>query len=286
MVEKVLTFHGDPAIKDRYVARMKAHIAADELIHGKFWENGKGCHVGCLVETSVHPHGKLSAQIGIPLELSYLIDRLFEGQPGLPAKEFASSFIETVPVGVDLTPVVDQFLLTLLKDPEHGAIRHTNERTRPKVQAVIEMYERRIAGSNPTIAEWRAAAAAAYAAADAAAAAYAAVAAYADAYADAYAAAAAAAAADADADAAVAAYADAYADAYAAAAAAAAAYAYAAAAADAAAYAYAAAAAAAAADAYYSSAAKARSDSYIWQAQLLLSLIAATAPAAQEVAHV
>ena len=40
---KLLAFHNDPEIKAKYVARVKAHAEADEIIKGKYWEDGKGC---------------------------------------------------------------------------------------------------------------------------------------------------------------------------------------------------------------------------------------------------
>lgn len=42
-------FHNDKKIKAKYLARVKAHIKAGEVIKGKYWENGKGCAVGCTI---------------------------------------------------------------------------------------------------------------------------------------------------------------------------------------------------------------------------------------------
>jgi len=43
----MIAFHGKPEIKEQYLARVRAHAAADEIIHGKYWEGGKGCAIGC-----------------------------------------------------------------------------------------------------------------------------------------------------------------------------------------------------------------------------------------------
>ena len=40
-MKKLLAFHNDPEIKAKYVARVKAHQKADEIIKGRYWENGK-----------------------------------------------------------------------------------------------------------------------------------------------------------------------------------------------------------------------------------------------------
>lgn len=39
---KLIAYHNDQAIKDKYVNRMLEHIKADELIRGVGYENGRG----------------------------------------------------------------------------------------------------------------------------------------------------------------------------------------------------------------------------------------------------
>lgn len=39
----MLAYHGDAKIKETYLTRVQAHAVADEIIHGHYWENGKGC---------------------------------------------------------------------------------------------------------------------------------------------------------------------------------------------------------------------------------------------------
>jgi hypothetical protein len=47
-ITSLRAFHGDPAIKATYLARVHAHAAADEIVQGKYWEGGKGCAVPSL----------------------------------------------------------------------------------------------------------------------------------------------------------------------------------------------------------------------------------------------
>ena len=72
----LIAFHGDPAVKEKYLNRVTLHERADEIIHGKYWENGKGCAVGCTVHSS--KHAAFETELGIPLMLAKLEDRLFE----------------------------------------------------------------------------------------------------------------------------------------------------------------------------------------------------------------
>ena len=214
-MEAMLAFLNDPAVKDIYLSRVRAHQEADELIHGKYWENGKGCAVGCTIHGS--QHAKYETLLGIPRVLAHLEDSLFESLPNGEAKVWPSRFLEAIPVGADLSRVLPKFLRWLLVDDADGVVKYAKRKQTVKaIRGVALLLDRVCDGQTVTLDEWRTAratATAAYAAADVATYAAAADAAYAAATAtDAYAA---AAAADA---AAYAAYADYAADAYAAAA--------------------------------------------------------------------
>jgi hypothetical protein len=218
----MIAFHGDTNLKQKYLERVKAHALADEIIHGKYWEEGKGCAVGCTIHGS--NHSRYENELGIPRILARLEDRIFEGMPNGDSKEFPLRFLCAIEPGADLSLVWYQFAHWLLVDPEDGVIQFSKtDKTKKAINQVAELYGRAARGLRVEKHEWEsahktaaAADAAAYAAAAADAAAYAAATADAAAYA--------AAAADAAAYAAYAAYAAAAA-AYAAYAAAAAAYA-------------------------------------------------------------
>src|SRR5436309_5717725 len=110
----LLAFHGDAAIKARYLNRVQAHEAADEIIHGKYWERGKGCAIGCSIHSS--DHRKYETELGIPLMLARLEDRLFEGMGNGNSKQFPAQFLAAAPIGADLSRVGWQFLYWLLTE--------------------------------------------------------------------------------------------------------------------------------------------------------------------------
>jgi hypothetical protein len=47
----MLAYHNDPAIKSKLLADLQAHADADRLVKGQYWENGKGCAVGCTLHS-------------------------------------------------------------------------------------------------------------------------------------------------------------------------------------------------------------------------------------------
>jgi hypothetical protein len=104
----MLAFHNDPGVKAHYLARVHAHAAADEIIHGQYWERGKGCAVGCTIHSSAHKN--YETELGIPIMLARLEDRLFEGMTNGKSKEFPARFLEVIQPGADLSRVGWQFL--------------------------------------------------------------------------------------------------------------------------------------------------------------------------------
>jgi hypothetical protein len=265
-VKKLIAYHGDPKLKAKALRVMRGHRKADRLAKGNYWEDGKGCAVGCMIH-SLDPngnpsdHGRYETILGVPRVLARLEDLFFERLENGKSQAWPERFLEAIEPGADLSGVWPRFALAILADEKHGVINFAKRDDAKKaIGGVIVLYRRMVAGKTIAQEEWvkaRAAASAAAYAADADAAA----AAYAYAYASTY-------AASADASAAASAYA-------------ASAYAAYAASADADADADAAASGAASAYAAYaasSSAADAARDLHLeWMADTLISLVSSAA---------
>jgi hypothetical protein len=116
--EIMKAFHGDEAVKQKYLARLKAHHEADEIIQGTGWENGHGCAVGCTLNK--YNHSAYECELGLPKWLAHLEDRIFEGLPPVDAQRFAVDFLEAVPIGADVESVRWQL----------ASQRHTRDRDR------------------------------------------------------------------------------------------------------------------------------------------------------------
>jgi hypothetical protein len=125
----MLAFHNNPKIKAKYLARVRAHAKADEIIHGKYWQNGKGCGVGCTIHSA--DHGLYETELGIPLALARLEDTLFEGQSNGKSKTFPARFLAAIKPGADLSTVHWKFLHWLLTEELSG-------RDHPTVAAAVK----------------------------------------------------------------------------------------------------------------------------------------------------
>jgi len=117
-MEKMKAFHGDEAIKQKYLARLKAHHKADEIIQGKGWKNGSGCAVGCTLDN--YSHAAYKDELDLPVWLALLEDNIFEGLPAGEAQQFAVDFLEFIPTGADVDKVQWQL----------AQQRHTRDRDR------------------------------------------------------------------------------------------------------------------------------------------------------------
>lgn len=131
-MEKLIAYNGDKKFKAAFVKEMKTHYEADNFIHGTYWENGKGCAVGCSIHSLNEISGKryghsnhsVSEKIGIPQSLYRLQDTIFEGLSNGDAKKFPLDFSNAIHVGADLSKVTAQFLIWCLLDKKHGVIRN------------------------------------------------------------------------------------------------------------------------------------------------------------------
>lgn len=131
-------FHGDQAVKDKYLERIRQHRAADEIIQGTGWDGRKGCAVGCTFERYDHNRGPI--EIGVPAELMHLEDAIFEGLPVELAKDWPEQFLASIPVGADLSMVWPRLSLWILSDPANGVLRFANNTVRPAIEEVTSLY--------------------------------------------------------------------------------------------------------------------------------------------------
>jgi hypothetical protein len=180
----MIAFHGSTSTKAKYLKRVEGHRRRDELVQGYgYWENGKGCGIGCTLHSA--QHSAYETELGIPQVIARLEDRIFEGLPRTEAQAWPSAFLKAITPGADLSNVWPDFAVWLLTDPAAGLLRHAkSDAIRKSIRDVADLYAHRV-----PIGDARWGKATADAAADAADAAYAATDAAADAaYAYAYAA--------------------------------------------------------------------------------------------------
>lgn len=151
------SYHGDPKIKAKYLARVAEHLRLDQLVPGATGQGGKGCSVYCTFD--VYDHSRGPVEIGVPIELMRLNDSIFEAlaRNGEDWRTWPTRFLSAIPEGRDLSLVWPRFALWML--------RGLPPQKRPDVKAAVEgasaLYAEWIGGSNPSVERWRKARAAA-----------------------------------------------------------------------------------------------------------------------------
>ena len=119
-------FHNDPLIKEKYLTRLNEHYKSDEIIKGTYWEDGKGCAVGCTIHSNYHKNYEL--ELGIPKNIAHLQDRIFEGLPNKLAKKFPLQFLSAIKVGADLKNVNNLFTIWVLTDEKYGVLQYAKDK--------------------------------------------------------------------------------------------------------------------------------------------------------------
>ena len=153
---KLLAFHGKQEIKDEYIARLEEHYKADEIIKGQYWENGKGCAVGCTIHSN--NQAAYEDELGIPTAIAELEDVIFEGLPNKESKEFPLQLLKAINVGADLSKVADKFLIKLLS----RSILLCDENGKKATQTIIDLLQDRVNNIEHPKEKWDAAYDAAY----------------------------------------------------------------------------------------------------------------------------
>src|SRR5438309_9192702 len=108
-----LTYHGNITEKRATLKQLRQHRKLDQIVRGYgYWSsNGKpkGCAVGCLTHDPAGGHALFPARWGVPVQLAYLIDHLFESLPLEDAPDWPLRIMGAIPVGADLSRIYDRW---------------------------------------------------------------------------------------------------------------------------------------------------------------------------------
>lgn len=154
---KLLAYHGDQKIKDKYKNRLDQHIKMDELVKGFYFKKGKGCFVGCTLHGENHLD--FEEELGIPEEIAHISDFIFESLSDEDSTQFSKDWHDQIKVGADLTMVWPKLAHAILTDEEHGVLIHVQEdefkQQKEAIENVVELYKEWIStGVNPNRGKW------------------------------------------------------------------------------------------------------------------------------------
>lgn len=157
----LIAFNNDPSLKEFVLAQLAEHREADKLVKGQYWENGKGCAVGCTLravslrdgkEIDYSSHALYETSLGIPQIIARLEDRIFEALQNGDSQSWPERFTSAIRPGSDLTMVWPKFALWLLTEevPQHTK----NKRSLAALTDVAALYREWIDKSKPSTERW------------------------------------------------------------------------------------------------------------------------------------
>jgi len=161
-METLIAFHGKQEVKDKYLSRVRQHRKMDHLVQGVTWENGKGCAIGCTLEG--YNHSSYEKELGIPIMLAKLEDRIFEGLPNEYAMKWPELFLKNIKPGANLDLVGVKIMLWLLVDETHGVRKYRDTQGKTALDMVADVLGNWIKDGRPNEAAAGAAEATAWAA--------------------------------------------------------------------------------------------------------------------------
>ena len=154
MKKEFKAFNGLQQKKDFYIERMKKHIKADELIQGTGYNGLKGCAVGCTLNN--YSHIGYENELGIPFTIAIWEDQIFEALSKEESKLFPLEFLESVPVGADLSKVFNHMEIFLLTNDEISIITTCKEDESKKLYLeLIALHQRTIDNKKVDGSEWK-----------------------------------------------------------------------------------------------------------------------------------
>lgn len=110
--------------KEELLKELKWHQEQDNIIKGTYFEDGKGCAVGCSLESlgrkkkikiDVEDHSLYEEHFGIPEWLARVEDILFEGMSESRSKTFPYEFIDAINIGSNLNDIENDFKIFVLE---------------------------------------------------------------------------------------------------------------------------------------------------------------------------
>lgn len=137
-VQMLQAFHNDPAVKQKCVDKVQADMDAGNLVRGEGFRDGRGCAVGCMLDS--YDHRLFPEALGMPVWVAHLIDFFHENTSEKVWPSFALRFLKAVPVGANLDLIkapINIFILTRNKNRVVG-LQYLDESVRSQVVAAID----------------------------------------------------------------------------------------------------------------------------------------------------
>lgn len=139
----ILAFHCDSSRKSFFLARIRQHIEAGDVLQTRPCYN-KVNRTGSASGITIHSNcpEDYELELGIPGVLAQLEDVLGSAMSAERAAVWPEEFLAAISVGADLTGVWAKFVEKLLGDTDAGVIsKAENDEQRAAIKQVVDLYK-------------------------------------------------------------------------------------------------------------------------------------------------
>src|SRR3990167_8252221 len=160
-------YKNKPELKNMILAEVVGHRKADRIVQGIYGSGDgkefKGWAVGCSIHSlnvklkknyELADHSVYEKELGIPKELAYLEDVLFEEMSVEESKIWPEKFLKAINPGADLSKIVAQFVIWEFEDKKKGLKNLKEVKDDKEVyglcEEVVALYKRDLAGDKPS----------------------------------------------------------------------------------------------------------------------------------------
>ncbi len=105
-------------IKNDSISKLEKHIFQGDLTKSEYWNGSKGTAVGCTVQS--FDCSKYEVELGIPKDVAFLEDAVFNELPLTQGGPFAVNFLESINIGSDLSKLYSQIIIWQFEDVKYG----------------------------------------------------------------------------------------------------------------------------------------------------------------------
>ena len=160
---------GSQEIKDLTLEMLRADQEAHRIVQRHYWEDGKGCQLGCLTRKLDGTHAAVVDRFGFPLRVAYWLEAVFEGLPQGECEQWVIDSAEAIPIGADLSLAHHRLAVWLLGPDSPSSQGNQHETVSRAVAGARALHVRAANAESVDPDEWSAARSAAMSAARSAA---------------------------------------------------------------------------------------------------------------------
>ena len=144
-------FFGEEKLKSAVMDRLREDRRLDRLAQGVYFEDGKGCHLGCLTRCNENSHEATERMFNIPIRVAYWLEAVFEGLPKEQAEWWVIEGTGAIPVGADLSLAHHKLAYWLLGPDSPSANGNAHKTVAEEVKAVRDLHRTALVATVTTI---------------------------------------------------------------------------------------------------------------------------------------